>query len=394
MEISKGLQEEIILVQNKLKNAIRDHQIYVGRLKDDPNNSDILGRIQEIQLHIVSLGRCQKQIVERLRKEVEVYKAENANGGKVSLAALLGLNNNNHITTYSDKRDEVKVQPNGIDVRRSSRDHYEDFGRNGSVSSRRNLCAKDRSSSVETLSADEDVIEVSNDENSTEKQSETSKIEVPVMDEYQSHVKQVNFLGNLGLITASRLDELQNKKSERKRRSTANPQFVYSTWDMPSKRKRHAYLQSAGSAPQTRQTTARLNGPSPPPAKIPPKSASPPTKTTSKSLIPPQKSAVRPNILRTMQETRAFQNRSKLDNGTSQREAKLAETKSVHIPGLPASLTIERIENDTAVCINCRNPGTLTICDTCSANYHISCHTISPPPPRQCPKCAEKKKRG
>lgn len=27
MELSKGLQEEIILVQNKLKNAIRDHQV-------------------------------------------------------------------------------------------------------------------------------------------------------------------------------------------------------------------------------------------------------------------------------------------------------------------------------------------------------------------------------
>ncbi|XP_015125031.1 uncharacterized protein LOC107046826 [Diachasma alloeum] len=392
MEISKGLQEEIILVQNRLKNAIRDHQICVGRLKDEPNNSDILGKIQEIQLHIVSLGRCQKQIVERLRKEVEVYKAENANGGKVSLAALLGLNNNNHITTYSDKRDEVKVQSNGIDVRRSSRDNYEDFGRNGSVSGRRNLCAKDRSSSVETLSADEDIIEVSNDENSTERQSETSEIETPVTEDYQSNVKQVNFLGNLGLITASQLHELQNKKAERKRRSTANPQFVYPSWDLPSKRKRHAYLQSMGTAPQTRQTTARLNGPSPPPTKAPPKSTSPLTKTISKSLIPQQKSTVRPNILRTMQEARAFQNRSKLDNGTSQREAKVVEPKSVHIPGLPASLTIERIENDSAVCINCRNPGTLTICDTCSANYHISCHTISPPPPRQCPKCVQKKK--
>ncbi|XP_063986759.1 serine/arginine repetitive matrix protein 1-like isoform X2 [Diachasmimorpha longicaudata] len=392
MEISKGLQEEIILVQNKLKNAIRDHQICVGRLKDEPNNSDILGKIQEIQLHIVSLGRCQKQIVERLRKEVEVYRAENANGGKVSLAALLGLNNNNHITTYNDKKDEVKVQANGIDVRRSSRDNYDDFGRNGGVSGRRNLCAKERSSSVETLSADEDVIEVSNDENSTERQSETSEIEASVMEDDQSNVKQVNFLSNLGLITTGQLCELQNKKTERKRRSTANPQFVYPNWDLPSKRKRHAYLQSVGTAPQTRQTTARLNGPSPPPVKAPPKSTSPPTKTISKNSIPQQKSAVRPNILRTMQETRASQNRSKLDNGTSQREAKVVETKSVHIPGLPSSLTIERIENDTAVCINCRNPGTLTMCDTCSANYHISCHTISPPPPRQCPKCVQKKK--
>lgn len=34
--------------------------------------------------------------------------------------------------------------------------------------------------------------------------------------------------------------------------------------------------------------------------------------------------------------------------------------------------------------------GILTNCDNCEANYHVSCHVLSPPPPRLCPKCALK----
>lgn len=32
--------------------------------------------------------------------------------------------------------------------------------------------------------------------------------------------------------------------------------------------------------------------------------------------------------------------------------------------------------------------GTLTVCENCASNYHVSCHSVSPAPPRICPKCA------
>lgn len=79
----------------------------------------------------------QKQVVERLRKEVEAYQAQNSNGVKVSVASLLGLtnnnnninnnyhansNNNNHITPDNDQAKDdivqVKVQANGLSKRR------------------------------------------------------------------------------------------------------------------------------------------------------------------------------------------------------------------------------------------------------------------------------------
>ncbi|XP_043518049.1 uncharacterized protein LOC122532920 isoform X2 [Frieseomelitta varia] len=392
MEISKSLQEEILTVQTKLKNAIRDHQICVGKLKDDPNNTDILGQIQKIHLHIVSLGRCQKQVVQRLRKEVETFKAENANGAKVSIASLLGLNNNNHITNNNETKH--KTGSNDFTTK-SSKEDYEEIVRNGDIllPTRNPAPTKERPSSVETISGEDDVIEVSMDENSNEK----SEKEEPEACKVES-TEKVNFLNNLGLITTKTCAELQNKRAERKRRSTANPQFVYSNLEVPTKRKRHSYLQS-GNVPQTRQTTARMNGPSPPPVKaVPPtKSTSPPTsRTVMKSLIPVQKSSTRPNILRSVTESKVFPNKNKLENGPSQIQMPVPTVKSihsvgnkaVHIPGLPSSLTIERISSDSAVCISCRNPGTLTVCESCASNYHVSCHSVSPAPPRICPKCA------
>ncbi|XP_026830240.1 uncharacterized protein LOC105280524 [Ooceraea biroi] len=385
MEISKSLQEEIIAVQNKLQNAILEHQIHVGRLKDDPNNTDILGQIQKIQVHIVSLGRCQKQIVQRLRKEVEAFKADNANGSKVSIPSFLGLNNNNHITNNNETKREAAA--NGFETKPSKED-YEEVVRNGDVhhsSPRDNDCAKIRPSSVETISGEDDIVEVSMDENSCEKQEAQEERNA------ESPEKQ-NFLYALGLITKSKCMELQNRRVERKRRSTANPQFVYSMLEQPSKRKRHSYLQS-GNAPHTRQTTARLNGPSPPPSKAQPtKSISPPVQTITKSLIPVQKSTTRPNILRNA-DSKVFVNKSKIEDNQMRSSVSSAKSiqsignKAVHIPGLPSSLTIERIGNDSVVCICCRNPGSLTICKNCSSNYHVSCHSRSPAPFRTCPKC-------
>lgn len=143
-----------------------------------------------------------------------------------------------------------------------------------------------------------------------------------------------------------------------------------------------------------------------------------------KSLIPVQKSTTRPNILRNVTESKVFPNKNKAENGPSQTQLPVTTVKSVqsvgskavHIPGLPSSLTIERISSDSAVCISCRNPGiplillyivlvslslnrkysfkfcvligTLTVCENCASNYHVSCHSISPAPSRICPKCA------
>ncbi|KMQ92984.1 phd finger protein 21a, partial [Lasius niger] len=296
------------------------------------------------------------QVLQRLRTEIEAFEADNANVLKVSIAALLGLNNN-HITNNNETKHETAA--NGFEP---SKEDYEDVVRNGDVHhspAQDNDCAKLPSpSSVETISGEDDVVAVSMDENSDEKQEEEKQKEYKI-----KSTEKENFLSCLGLITQARCTELQNRRVERKRRSTANPHFVYTTFSQqPSKRRRLCpYLQSEN-APHTRQTTARMNGPSPPPNKTQPaKSTSPPAQTVTKSLIPVQKSTTRPNILRNA-DSKVFVNKNKIEDNQMRSSVPSAKSvqpignKAVHIPGLPSSLTIERIGTEPVVCICCRNP--------------------------------------
>jgi len=80
---------------------------------------------------------------------------------------------------------------------------------------------------VETLSGEDDIVEVSMDENSCEKQEVQEE-------ENTESIEKEKFLSMLGLITKVKCLELQNKRVERRRRSTANPQFVYSMLEQPS----------------------------------------------------------------------------------------------------------------------------------------------------------------
>lgn len=85
----------------------------------------------------------QKQIVQRLRKEVEAFKADNANESKISIPSLLGLNNNNHITNNNETKREAVVE-NGFETK-SSKEDYEEVVRNGDVHhslAQENDCAK------------------------------------------------------------------------------------------------------------------------------------------------------------------------------------------------------------------------------------------------------------
>lgn len=93
-------------------------------------------------LYISLVVNIQKQIVQRLRKEVDAFKADNANGSKVSIPSLLGLNNNNHITNNNETKHEAAA--NGFQTKPSKED-YEEVVRNGNVHCSRprdNNCAK------------------------------------------------------------------------------------------------------------------------------------------------------------------------------------------------------------------------------------------------------------
>lgn len=79
--------------------------------------------------------------MQQLRTEVEAFTTDNVNGSKVSIAALLGLNNN-HITNNNETKHETAA--NGFETKPSKED-YEEIVRNGDVHhspTQDNDCAK------------------------------------------------------------------------------------------------------------------------------------------------------------------------------------------------------------------------------------------------------------
>ncbi|KAJ9601185.1 hypothetical protein L9F63_000653 [Diploptera punctata] len=292
MEISDSVRSDILNIQNQLKIAIQNHQHVFKEMKSDPNNVQMKKRLVGVENHIVLLGVKQKEIVGRLRKEIN-SKTTNRALAVRSVALSLGLNNNAVNIQNNNKTNNVVSQ--SMPVRPSS-------------------VASTSSSST------------SESEESKRKKSDLEKVVEKCVNRVQNdphEVAKLQFMGSLGLVTREALSEhvseQQNKRVERKRRSTANHnQFVYgSSWEINIKRKKSCYLSSGVPTPPRRSLRVET------PAAV--------------------------------------------------------ENEPLRIPGLPASLTIERIK--TQVCVVCRTPGSqLGVCATCSTEYHTSCAP-------DCPQC-------
>lgn len=288
MEVSERLKADIISIQNELKIAIQTHQILQTKLQTDKDNVQMKTQLAEIQKHIIVVGEKQKRLVEQLRKEMKEIEANSTNSTLTvkSVALSLGLNNNVVINNNNNNDLTLKCMP----VR---------------------PCSASSTSSSATSEESED------------SQRDREEVVAKCCNNVGSDTDQaakIQFMSAIGLVTREVLAELQNKRVERKRRSTANhTQFVYAGWDV-TKRKKCSYLSSTG-VPAPPRRSLRVETP-----------------------------------------------------------ATTENMETLRIPGLPASLTIERIK--AQVCVVCRKPGTqLGVCSSCSAEYHTSCAA-------QCPQCS------
>ncbi|XP_044254211.1 PHD finger protein 21A-like isoform X1 [Tribolium madens] len=304
LEISKGLKGEIETNQNQLKNAIRNHQSFVIRLKQDPDNVDLQKEINKAEQEIILVGIAQKSLLERLREE---YKAHQKS-----------LKTNITKTSIEERRFNLSTALNRA--------------------RKQNIVSRPTSISVSSISDD-----------SVEAASVNSSPEHHTYNPVDPHeITQPEFLNNFGLVTHDVYKEMQNKRVERKRRSTANPHFLYGNkgWDFQPKRKRNSYLYSSISPPNTRQAVRKKN------ERVSP----PPTNGNAKLPFP-------------------------------------------QIPNLPSGLTIERVSPsssspDSKTCVTCRQPGLLTTCESCTNGFHVRCHNRPlAQSPRQCPRCINKEVR-
>ncbi|GAB6027141.1 PHD finger protein 21A [Chamberlinius hualienensis] len=80
---------ELQSLDQQLKVAIQNHQILVAKMKSDPQNGNLQKTLHDLQSRIRSLSERQKQMVEQLRKDIEIKKQQASSGSD-------GANNNNN----------------------------------------------------------------------------------------------------------------------------------------------------------------------------------------------------------------------------------------------------------------------------------------------------------
>ncbi|XP_018565176.1 PHD finger protein 21A-like isoform X2 [Anoplophora glabripennis] len=312
MEISKELKCDIELSQNQLKCAIRNHQNCLSKLKADPYNVDLQKEVNQAEEQIIIIGLEQKNVIEKLREEYKAYQ----------------------------KSLKSNIIKNGIEERRFNLTNALNRARKQNIAITRSASA--------TSFSDESIENVSLHSSPEHHQN-------PV----EPHdVSQSEFLTYFSLATHEVYKEMQNKRAERKRRSTANPHFLYGNkgWDFltNNKRKRNAFLISPISPPHTRQSVRRKQ-----------ERISPPPSTHSG--LKSETNVIKPIF-----------------------------NSFPTIPNLPSGLIIERVSPgssspDSRACITCKQPGALSICEVCSNGFHISCHNRPlAQTPRQCPRCISK----
>lgn len=372
MEISQAYQADIRHIQNQLKIAIQNHQIIVKKLEADPTNMHIKLQLKDIQKHIMSLSETQKRIVERLRKEIQ---ANNNTTISIKPLAEKSINNNNNNIVKTNglvKPQEIKAKKTDVQSK---------YAKGGSVGS------SSASSSAESpLPSDdsEETQEVGNNSNIKEK---------------------INFLSALGLATRDAIAELQNRRVERKRRSTANhTQFVYgNNWDV-SKRKKSTYLQTVQSPQPTTRQMARSQQQSSPASNSTSNTVATTNITTTATLAVAATAAAKTSATSSTTEitsTTSTTNTSatSIVSAVGSRESssspvplvsrtivQSSDNSKLRIAGLPNSLTIEKINSPPQVCLICRKSGLLSVCNNCSSNFHPVCLSeVS-----QCPNCKTK----
>ncbi|XP_071955618.1 PHD finger protein 21B-like isoform X2 [Antedon mediterranea] len=249
---------ELAKLQAQLRKEIQNHQYVVGRLKREPFNADLRKQLNEQQMKIQALSDRQKWVVQDLRNEL--VKHEEAVVGKMGTQTV---NNSRPLTSRSNNQQHkaqvpklssgsFKLLPSPASSSQrsshhtSSSHHSSHYGNPSRMSIMTNSPIKvptfttvrltsggNKRATSPTVIQDPYKSVASNlhtakkilrqqQQQQQQLQQQASANEVKKAD---PESQKVDFMAALDLITPGMAEKLQRKRSERKRRTTANPQF-------------------------------------------------------------------------------------------------------------------------------------------------------------------------
>ncbi|XP_045763841.1 uncharacterized protein LOC123866364 [Maniola jurtina] len=384
MEVSNEIKEDIRKTQSDLKNAIRIHQIWVARLQEDENNIHVKNKVSEAEKDIISISQAQKLVVDRLRRELELYQQrlrarnrqiniENDNRyvaqqlrdhqlqyrNRCRTTSLLkpsvlneiqikseNINNETNNVSDSDNENKYNEKENSRSSERDDRDKYQrNFAQlpnivHDSRSNFTNALNKVKESFIGSKIQDQEWQEQGSDSDSSRDVSLTPS--PPPLPEPGEPISKEIFLRLLGLIMPAQKEILERKINERRKRSTTSTNkndFLYGNYEMLPKRKKYnqfPYLQSHSDPPQTRSAK-----------------------------------------LRKQQNQNKSSREGSPSGSSSENKAGWSSSKPAWVAALPAGLSVEPVYTPTKkVCHGCgRNdvPSLLVWCVSCAVWQHTGC---------------------
>ncbi|CAH1635288.1 unnamed protein product [Spodoptera littoralis] len=310
MEVSNEIKEDIRKTQSDLKNAIRIHQVWVARLQEDENNIHLRSKVKEAEKDIISISQTQKLVVDRLRRELELYqqrlKARNKHISiendnryvaqqlrdhqiqhrsrnrtvsllKPSVLTEIHIKTENSDDTkennISDTDNEAKLSSEKENSNHSEVDEKDKYQRN--FAQLPNAVHDSRNNFVNVLNKVKEAFSGPKHQENNEWQEQKSDSDSsqgvalsptpspPPLPEPGEPVTKEVFLRLIGLITPLQKELLEKKRSERRKRSTTSTNrndFLYGNYDMLPKKKKYnqfPYLQTHNDPPQTRSAKLR-----------------------------------------------------------------------------------------------------------------------------------------
>ncbi|XP_050672672.1 uncharacterized protein LOC126970638 [Leptidea sinapis] len=380
MEVSSEIKEDIRKTQTELKNAIRVHQVWVARLQEDETNSLIKSKICEAEKHIIAIGNSQKLVVDRLRRELELYqqhlRARNKHVNFDNDNQYVAQQLRDHLIQFRGKNhsvsllkpsvlNEIKLKTeNGNDdynisdsetdskslykdmVNKRENDNTDEISKSfsklqSSVQDNRsnfeNALNKVKEVFLGTKFDDNDWPDRSDSDSSLDPELSPTPSPPPLPTSGEPVTKEV-YMRLIGLVTPIQKVLIDKRRSDRRKRAatTNRNNYIYGSFEMIPKRKKlnqFPYLQSHNDPPQTRSAKLR-------------------------------------------QQNQKF-SREGSPSGSSSENKGWSVNKPTWIPALPPGLSVEPVSSSNKkLCHGCgRNdvPSLLVQCDECSTWQHTGC---------------------
>ncbi|XP_033646249.1 PHD finger protein 21A-like isoform X1 [Asterias rubens] len=255
-------------LQLQLRREIQCHQILVAKMKNDPQNTEVKKQLHEQQAKITSLSEKQKKVVEQLRSELGIQKEMPGKNDQVTSTPLTtsqNLNIPNRITS-------VNKTPPGPPRATSQHHPHQSPTTPTRMSILTNkptilpikvpnvACRLAQSKLPPSQSLPK---ESSSPTNLYKKLTALPRTTLSSHNSSKHHThkktlsaeeEKLEFMASLGLITQKTAEQLKSKRSERKRRSTANPQFSnYDRQEMESRQSATRFLAANGFGQEKRK---------------------------------------------------------------------------------------------------------------------------------------------